>query len=329
MIAVAPSSPCTSSETNPRTVGGGKSGDDPFQSREHAGKRNGATPSMTSAPLPTPLVSTDWLGANLGAPGLLVVDASWYLPAMNRSARGEYEVGHIHGAVYADLDALSDPTTSLPHMFPTAEALAREIGGLGIGNDSRVVVYDGSGANLSAARFWWTLRVLGHDAVAVLDGGLQRWRAESRPLRAGGAPPTPRGFIVRFRPELIRSEGEVGRAIATGSAQLVDARSSGRFWGTEPEPRPGLRGGHLPGAKSLPFAELTGPGGILLGHDEMRARFERAGLDLSRPVIASCGSGVSACTLLLGLELIGHSDHAVYDGSWSEWGRSGGPAIER
>ena len=283
---------------------------------------------MTSAPLPTPLVSTDWLAASLGAPDLVVVDASWYLPAMNRAARAEYEAGHIAGAVYADLEALSDPTTHLPHMLLAPEALGREIGMLGIGNDCRVVVYDGSGANLSAARFWWTLRVLGHDSAAVLDGGLQRWRSEGRPLRAGFAPWAPRQFTGHFRPELVRSEAEVGRSIASRSAQLLDARSRGRFEGSEPEPRPGLRGGHLPGARSLPFAELIASGGALLPVAELRARFERAGLDLSRPVIASCGSGVTACALLLGLEAIGHSTHAVYDGSWSEWGRGDGPDVE-
>jgi thiosulfate/3-mercaptopyruvate sulfurtransferase len=260
---------------------------------------------------------------------LVVVDASWYLPTMNRAARAEYHAGHIPGAVYADIDSLSDRAAALPHMFPAPDQLGREIGLLGIGNDSRVVVYDGSGANLSAARFWWTLRVLGHEAVAVLDGGLQRWRAEGRPLRAGFAQWAPRGFAVRFRPELIRSEAEVGSAIASGTAQLLDARSRGRFEGTEPEPRPGLRGGHLPGARSLPFAELTGPGGTLLAVEQLQSRFARAGLNISRPVTVSCGSGVTACALLLGLAVLGHSDHALYDGSWSEWGREGGPAIQR
>lgn len=281
-----------------------------------------------TARLPGPLVSTAWLADHLGEPDLVVVDASWYLPALNRAGRAEYQAGHLEGAVYADLDALSDSASSLPHMLPPPAALGREIGILGIGNESRVVVYDGSGANLSAARFWWTLRVLGHDAVAVLDGGLQRWRAEGRPLRAGVAPWAPRGFTVRFRPELIRSEAEVGLAISSGAVQLLDARSAGRFEGTEPEPRPHLRGGHLPGARNLPFAELTGPGGTLLSPDELRARFERAGLDRSRPVIASCGSGVTACALLLGLEVAGHRSHTLYDGSWSEWGRESGPAIE-
>lgn len=284
---------------------------------------------MTRDPLPTPLVSTEWLAANLGAPDLVIVDASWYLPAMNRAARAEYEAGHIPGAVHADLDALSDRSSPLPHMFPSPEALGREVGVLGIGNDSRVVVYDGSGVNLSAARFWWSLRVLGHDAVAVLDGGMLRWRTEGRPVRAGSARWAPRGFMVQFRPELIRSEAEVSRALSDRSVQLIDARSPGRFEGSEPEPRPGLRGGHLPGAMSIPFGELTGPGGTALPPALLRAAFERAGVDLSRPIVASCGSGVTACVLLLGLSVIGHPNHAVYDGSWSEWGRQGGPAIER
>jgi len=278
--------------------------------------------------LPTPLVSTDWLARHLAQPGLVVVDASWYLAAMNRQGRAEYEAGHIPGAVYWDLDELSDRASPLPHMLPPLDDLARELGVLGIGNGDRVVVYDGSGVNLSAARVWWTLRLLGHEAVAVLDGGLKRWRAEGHPVQSGRAHWEPKRFTARLRPELVRGQAEIVAAMKSGSAGLLDARSGGRFGGTEPEPRPGLRGGHIPGARSLPFAELTGPDGTMLSPEEIRRRFRSAGTDLDRPVILSCGSGVTACVLALGLEVAGQHDYAVYDGSWSEWGRPDGPPVE-
>lgn len=283
---------------------------------------------MSALALPGPLVPTEWLARHLGHPDLVIVDASWYLPAMNRRARAEYEAGHIPGAVYADLDLLSDAASPLPHMLPRPEVLARDLGTLGIGNTSTVVVYDGSGANLSAARLWWMLKLLGHDAAGVLDGGMARWRTEGRPVEPGVAPWAPRQFLPRWRPELVRSEAEVRQALAAGALQVLDARSPGRFEGTEPEPRPGLRGGHLPGARSVPYGDLTGPDGALRSPDELRRRFEQAGVDLARPVVASCGSGVSACALLLGLEVAGHRDHSLYDGSWSEWGRLDGPPVE-
>jgi thiosulfate/3-mercaptopyruvate sulfurtransferase len=283
---------------------------------------------MAPDPLPTPLVSTDWLARHLGEAGLVVVDASWYLAAMNRDGHAEYEAGHVPGAVFWDLDELSDLASPLPHMLPPVPDLARKIGMLGIGNADRVVVYDGSGTNLSAARVWWTLRVMGHDAVAVLDGGLNRWRTEGRPVRAGRAPWAPKGFRARYRPELVRSQAETRAALETGSAGLLDARSGGRFAGTEPEPRPGLRGGHVPGARNLPFAELTGPDGTMLPPEEIRRRLVLAGADPTRPIIASCGSGVTACVLALGLEVAGYHGYSVYDGSWSEWGRVGGPPVE-
>ena len=280
-------------------------------------------------PLPTPLVSTEWLARHLGEQSLVVVDASWYLPAMNRNGRAEYEVGHIPGAIFWDLDELSDHESPLPHMLPPLPSLARAIGALGIGNGDRVVVYDGSGVNLSAARVWWTLRLAGHDQVAVLDGGLKRWQAEGRTLQPGRASWDPKRFVMKFRPELVRSREETHAAMTSGSAAILDARSRGRFAGTEPEPRPGLRGGHIPGARSLPIGEMVSPDGTLFPREELRRRFIAAGLDLDRPVITSCGSGVTACALALGLELVGHRRYAVYDGSWSEWGRPEGPPIEQ
>jgi thiosulfate/3-mercaptopyruvate sulfurtransferase len=282
---------------------------------------------MRDTGMPTPLVSTDWLAANLGQPGLVVVDASWYLPTQNRNAAAEYAAGHIQGAVFWDLDALSDRAASLPHMLPLPDDLGRAAGCLGIGNEDRVVVYDGSGVNLSAARVWWMLRVAGHDEVAVLDGGLTRWRLEQRPLRVGLSPWAPRHFTIRYRPDLVRSMEETRRALEAGTAQVVDARSRGRFLGSEPEPRPGLRPGHAPGARSLPFGELVGPDGRLLAATDLRRIYAAAGVDLNGPVIASCGSGVTACAVALGLELLGHRTYAVYDGSWSEWGQPEGPAV--
>lgn len=283
---------------------------------------------MTPDVFPTPLVTTEWLARHLGEPGLVIVDASWYLAAMNRNGRAEYGAGHIPGAVYWDLDELSDRRAALPHMLPEPGELGRAIGMLGIGNDSRVVVYDGSGANLSAPRVWWMLRVAGHDATAVLDGGLKKWKAEERPLVAGHARWAPRDFEVRWRPEMVRSMEETRAASATKSHGLLDARSRGRFAATEPEPRAGLRGGHIPGARNLPFAELVQGDGTLRPASELKARFSEAGVDLTRPIVVSCGSGVTACALGLGLEVLGKGGWAVYDGSWSEWGRPEGPPLE-
>jgi thiosulfate/3-mercaptopyruvate sulfurtransferase len=275
------------------------------------------------------VVSTEWLAAHLGEPDLVVIDASWYLVAMQRDPRAEYAAGHISGAIFWDLDRLSDQHSPLPHMLPDPDTLAREVGALGIGDADRVVVYDGSGVNLSAPRVWWTFKLVGHDAVAVLDGGLSRWKAAGRPLEPGMLERKPARFTVRLRPELLRNLSELRAGLASGAWQILDARSRGRFEGSEPEPRPGLRGGHIPGARNLPFGELVGGDGRLLGTDELRRRFVAAGVDLTRPVVTTCGSGVTACALALGLELLGVSDYAVYDGSWSEWGREAGPAIEQ
>lgn len=269
--------------------------------------------------LPEPLVSTAWLAGHLEDPGLVVVDASWYLPAMGRNPRAEYRAGHIPGAVFWDLDALSLQGTPLPHMLPDPATFARQTGRLGIGNDTAVVVYDGSGNNLSAARVWWELRLHGHDRVAVLDGGLGRWKAEGRPLEAGVVERLPVRFEVHLRPGLLRTLDDL-RARLGASIQIVDARSAGRFAATEPEPRPGIRGGHIPGARSVPYAELVSEQGTVLPVDELRRRFEAAGVDLSRPAVTCCGSGVSACAVALGLTLAGQPDVAVYDGSWTEWG---------
>ena len=258
-----------------------------------------------------------------------MVDASWYLAAMGRDPRAEFIAGHIPGAIFWDIDALSDQHTALPHMLPDPETLSQQIGALGIANADRVVVYDGSGTNLSAPRVWWMLRLAGHDAVAVLDGGIGKWRAEGRPLESGTSSRPARTFRVHWRPELVRSLDQVQEISATGSAQLLDARSPGRFAGNEPEPRPGIRSGHIPGARNLPYPELVSSDGTLLPEARLAERYRSAGIDLDRPVVTSCGSGVTACALALGLHLLGRRDYAVYDGSWTEWGAQDGPPAER
>jgi thiosulfate/3-mercaptopyruvate sulfurtransferase len=270
-------------------------------------------------PLP-PLVSTDWLAARLGSPGLRVVDGSWYLPSMNRDARAEFLAGHVPGAVFFDLDASSDQTTDLPHMLPDPAAFATRMGGLGLGDGDRIVVYDGSGVNVSAPRVWWMLRVFGHRAVAVLDGGLGKWRREGRPLESGEPAPRPAAFTASLDRSRVRDLDAVIRNLSAGSEQLVDMRAAGRFEGRDPEPRPGLRGGHVPGSRNLPFTELVDAEGAVLPLEALRRRLNDAGIDAARPVIASCGSGTSACSLVLALELLGAPPAAVYDGSWSEWG---------
>jgi thiosulfate/3-mercaptopyruvate sulfurtransferase len=269
---------------------------------------------------PAPLVSTVWLAARLGRNDVRVVDGSWYLPTMKRDAAAEFVEGHIPGAVFFDLDASSDQSTKLPHMLPAASAFAARMGALGLDDTSTIVIYDGSGVNLSASRVWWMFRVFGHQASAVLDGGLGKWKLEGRPLERGLASPVPATFSARLDQSRIRDVAAVRANLASRAEQLVDTRPAGRFQGIQPEPRPGVRSGHVPGSLNLPFDELTAPGGTLLPPDQLRARIESAGIDLARPVVATCGSATSACNLVLGLEVLGYHDVAVYDGSWTEWG---------
>ncbi len=278
--------------------------------------------------LPVPLVGTDWLAEHLGRPGLVVLDASWYLPQMNRDPLREYRAGHIPGALFWDLEAMSDTSSPLPHMLPAPEEAGERIAALGVSNADAVVVYDGSGVNLSAPRAWWHFRVLGHERVAVLDGGMARWRAEGRAEESGDVERAPASFRATLRPDLVRSLDQVRSAVGNTSLGLVDARSAGRFEGREPEPRAGLAGGHIPGAKNFPFAQVVDASGKVLPPDELKARFEAIGIDLTKPVIATCGSGVSAAALALGLEVAGHRDYAVYDGSWTEWGGRSDTPIE-
>lgn len=270
---------------------------------------------------PDALVTTDWLAERLSAPDIRVVDASWYLPGMGRDGKAEHTEAHIPGAVYFDIDAISDTATDLPHMLPDPAKFSASVRALGLGDGNRIVVYDGLGV-FSAARVWWMFRYFGHNDVSVLDGGFAKWRAEGRPVEAA-TPSTSRErhFTARVQAPLLRDLAQVRRASETGSEQILDARPADRFRGAAPEPRPSLHAGHIPGSANLPFTELIDPDTReLLDADSLRTRFEAAGIDLSRPVVTTCGSGVSASALALALHLLGHDDVSVYDGSWAEWG---------
>ncbi|MDQ0504871.1 3-mercaptopyruvate sulfurtransferase [Xanthobacter agilis] len=270
-----------------------------------------------------PFVSTEWLAANLGAPDLVVVDGSWHMPNTGRSGAREFEAQHIPGAVHFDLDAIADHATDLPHMLPDPHGFSQAVGALGIGDGLRIVVYDSAGL-FSAARVWWTFRVFGAQDVMILDGGLPKWRAEERPVDSGPARRPPATFTARLDHSMVASISTVERVLNAGSAQVLDARNAARFRGEAPEPREGLPSGHMPGAFNLPYGELI-VDGRLLPPDQVRPIVEATGLDLSRPVITSCGSGVTAAILWLALETIGKRPQALYDGSWTEWGASGKP----
>ena len=267
-----------------------------------------------------PLVSTAWLAEHLGEPRLRVVDVSWHMPDSGRDPEAEFEDSHIPGAVFFDLEANSAQDTPLPHMLPTAEEFGRSMSALGLSNDGTIVVYDSSGVNLSAPRAWWMFRVMGHEAVAVLDGGFGKWTAEGRPVERGDATPEPGKFVARLDAGRVASMAQVREIASAGDVQVVDARSPGRFEGTEPEPRPGLRSGHIPGSRNVHFRSLVRVDGTLRPAAELRQLFDAAGVDITRPVVASCGSGVTACTIVHALEVLGQREARVYDGSWSEYG---------
>jgi thiosulfate/3-mercaptopyruvate sulfurtransferase len=274
------------------------------------------------------LVSTDWLAEHMSAPDVRVVDGSWFLPTSGRDARAEYEEAHIPGAVFFDIDDIADTDNPLPHMLPAPEKFSARVRKLGLGDGNRIVVYDALGL-FSAARVWWMFRAFGDDDVAVLDGGLPKWLAEGRPTESLPTMPQERHFTARLNHLMVRDLDQVRANIGTDRAQLVDARSTGRFEATDPEPRTELRGGHVPGSLSLPYGELLDPEtGTMLPADALRERFQAAGVDLARPVVTTCGSGVTACILALGLHLLGHRDVAVYDGSWTEWGGRDDTPIE-
>jgi thiosulfate/3-mercaptopyruvate sulfurtransferase len=266
------------------------------------------------------LVSTEWLARELGASDLVVCDATKYLPNEPKDGRAEFLAAHIPGARYFDIDEVADPDTDLPHMVPTAGRFARLVGAMGIGNATRVVFYDQKGL-ASAARGWWLMGLFGHDQAAVLDGGLPKWVREGRAVdKAEPAPARPAAFRPDFRAARLRGIGDVLRNVDTRTELVLDARARGRFTGETPEPRAGMRSGHIPGARSLPYEELLNADKTFHSQSEIRASFAAAGVDGSTPVVTSCGSGVSACILTLGLRLAGLPDGAVYDGSWSEWG---------
>ena len=270
----------------------------------------------------SPVVSARWLREHLHDPGVRVLDASWYLATMNRDPRREFREGHIPGAQLFSIDKASDPSSPLPHTFPPAAQFADVVSRLGISSSDHVVVYDASGTNFSAPRVWWMFRAFGHDAVSLLDGGLGAWRAAGGAMAHGEVAAPARGaFAAVFRPAMMRSAADIRGALPKGAAQLVDMRSRGRFEGSEPEPRPGVRGGHIPGSLNLPYARLVGETGLLHSRDELRAIVASAGIDATQPLIASCGSGVTACSLLLALHVLGVTDTALYDGSWTEWGQ--------
>ncbi|MBS0126442.1 3-mercaptopyruvate sulfurtransferase [Thetidibacter halocola] len=269
---------------------------------------------------PKTLVSTDWLAAHLKDPDLRILDASLYLPGSDRDGRAEYEAGHIPGARFFDIDEISDARSELPHMAPPVEKFMSRMRAMGVGDGHQVVVYDGAGL-FSAARVWWLFRLMGKEDVAVLDGGLPKWQAEGHPME--DLPPfvRDRHMTVRRQAHLVRDVTQVSSASKLRDHEIIDARSPGRFRGEAPEPRPGLRSGHIPGSKNVHYAALLNDDGTMKDPAALRAAFEAAGVDLSKPAITTCGSGVTAAILSLAMERFGKTDHSLYDGSWSEWGQ--------
>ena len=283
---------------------------------------------MTLPEDPKTIVSTDWLAAHLKDPDLRVLDASWYLPGSGRDAKAEYEAAHIPGARFFDIDEISDQRSSLPHMAPPPEKFISRLRAMGVGDGHQVVVYDGSGL-FSAARVWWTFRLMGKTDVAVLDGGLPKWKAEGRELEDMAPVLRDRHITASRQAGLVKDVTQVAHASKLGEAEILDARPAARFRGEAPEPRPGLRAGHIPGSKNVPFGEVLNPDGTMKDVPALRVVFEAAGVDLARPVITTCGSGVTAAILALALERIGHRNWALYDGSWAEWGAYPDLKVER
>lgn len=263
-------------------------------------------------------VDADWLQERLSAPGLSIVDGSWYLPAQKRDARAEHDAAHIPGAIFFDQDLVVDPDSGLPHTLPRPEVFAQHVGSMGISADDTIVVYDGPGV-FSAPRVWWMFRIMGVYQVYLLDGGLDRWKAEGRPVTAEPTKIASCVFHTGFDATRLADLEDMRELVDMGIGQIADARPAGRFAGAEPEPRPGVRAGHMPGARNVPATTLS-ENGTLLPLDRLKAVLEDAGLDLSKPIVTSCGSGVTAATITLALESLGHTENKLYDGSWTEWG---------
>ena len=285
---------------------------------------------MTPSPADDPktLVSTAWLAAHRADPDLRLIDASWYLPDAGRDAKAEYAAAHIPGARFFDIDEITDQRSTLPHMAPPPEKFISRLRAMGIGDGHQVVIYDGSGL-FSAARVWWTFRLMGKTDVAVLDGGLPKWRAEGREIEDMPPIVRDRHMTVSRQNHLVKDVTQVAHAAKLGEAEIIDARGAPRFKGEVPEPRPGLRSGHIPGAKNVPYSTLLNADGTMKSTDALCAAFEAAGVNLSKPAITTCGSGVTAAVLSLALERVGHRNHALYDGSWAEWGMYDDLAVEK
>lgn len=264
------------------------------------------------------VVSADWVEKQLGAPEFRIVDASWYLPAQNRNGAAEYAAGHVPGAVFFDQDVIADHASGLPHTIPSPEFFAAEVGKLGISDTDTIVVYDGPGI-FTAPRVWWLFRTMGARSVFVMDAGIDAWRKEGRPLETDLPEPAPAVFHTNFNPYAVTSFEEMRGIVTTGARQIADARGAGRFTGEEAEPRAGMRSGHMPGARNMPSGIFSADGRFK-DLSELRQLFADARIDLGRPVVTSCGSGVTAAIITLALHSLGHEDNTLYDGSWSEWG---------
>lgn len=267
----------------------------------------------------SPLVSTDWLAAHLGAPDIRIADASWYLPQVGRNANAEFLAAHIPGAVFFDIEDLSDESSTLPHMISHPAKFAGRMRRLGLGDGNLIIIYDGAGL-YSAPRAWWMLRAMGHEEVAVLDGGFPKWKREGKPIEDLVPQPHPRHFTPRPNNALSRGFSQMLKNLESRRERVVDLRSAGRYAGNEPEPRPGVRRGHIPGSANVPYTELTDPSGELKSREALLELFSRAGVDFASPVVTTCGSGITAAIGMLALDVAGARDTALYDGSWSEWG---------